>query len=585
MEEDELSSRSPSPYPSSIKATRRHARITGNDLADLDTAFPSNRLVYPSPSPASSSDSLKLSFTDLLKFPYPPTSYLSSSPHSSGMPITPGSDVDFTLPSPRFRPANPVMLNFSRESIDSDADSDSEWYHNEFSKLIETPYASPQLLPPSRPDSIFISTDDYSLPKRRSITDMVYPCRRNSKSRSIILPSYRPLPPLPQYPPPKALVNISRPPPRSTLPADCVVDLFVDDDERDVDSDSSSSFSFTMYDIDLGDRRLAEYTTRNGQSVPQSPRSTIKSRISFDLEMGQEIEVDLDDARFELDYQLPLPFSIPATPLDLEFDITKSFEGLGDSEHVFNEPKPPKPPYTPAAAKEFPRTPVKAAPPSAYTRDHLTDPTLSPFIFPPSPSPGLSPGLNREEKVLKSKWSSSTIGSVREEHARTKNKQGRTASSKLKLYFGGGSSTPPKTPSKHPKTPSSSTKSISQPSSPLSSTPPRKTKTHSPSLSPSPLPLRWPSTRGHKRKLSAQQSQHTSPTHRPSNSSDVIIIGYGQGAGGLKRRGSSATVSSEGAMSEASTSSSSSIGLRRKPIPIEMFLRNATCPPRYLKPI
>lgn len=573
MEEDELSSRSPSPYPSSIKATRRHARITGNDLADLDTAFPSNRPVYPSLSPASSSDSLKLSLRDLLKFPYPPTSYLSSSPHSPGMPITPDSDVDFTLPSPCFRPANPVMLNFSRESIDLDADSDSEWYHNEFSKLIETPYTSP--LPPSRPDSIFISTDDFSLAKCRSITsDMVYP---RSKSRSIILPSYRPLPPLPQHPPPRALLNISRPPPRSTLPADCVVDLFADGDDRDADSDSSSLFSFTMYDIDLGDRRLVDYTSPNSQSTPQSP---VKSRISFDLELGQEIEVDLDDARFELDYQLPLPFSIPATPLDLEFDITKSFERLGDSERVFNEPKPP---YTPCASgKEFPRTPVKAATLPAHARDH----TISPFVFPTSSSPGLSPGLNREERVLKSKWSSSTIGSVREEHARTKTKPGRTASSKLKLYFGGGSSTPPKTPSKHSKTPSSSTKSFSQPSSPLSSTPSRKTKTHSPSLSPSPLPLRWPSTRGHKRKPSAsQQTQHTSPTHRPTNSSDLIIIGYGQGARGLKRRGSSATVSSEGAMSETSNSSSSSIGMRRKPIPIEMFLRNATCPPRYLNPV
>ena len=57
------------------------------------------------------------------------------------------------------------------------------------------------------------------------------------------------------------------------------------------------------------------------------------------------------------------------------------------------------------------------------------------------------------------------------------------------------------------------------------------------------------------------------------NNSDVIVIGYGANGTGLKRRGSTATVSDVG--SEDSTSSSSSTGLRRKPIPIEMFMRNA----------
>jgi len=59
--------------------------------------------------------------------------------------------------------------------------------------------------------------------------------------------------------------------------------------------------------------------------------------------------------------------------------------------------------------------------------------------------------------------------------------------------------------------------------------------------------------------------------------SDVMAMGYGYAQvprqQGLKRRGSTQTVSDAG--SEESTSSSGSNGLRRKPIPVEMFLRSA----------
>ena len=62
--------------------------------------------------------------------------------------------------------------------------------------------------------------------------------------------------------------------------------------------------------------------------------------------------------------------------------------------------------------------------------------------------------------------------------------------------------------------------------------------------------------------------------HASKSSSDVLVIGYGGHGGGLKRRGSDATVCSEGCRSDVSASSTSSTRLRRKPIPIEMFLRN-----------
>ena len=46
---------------------------------------------------------------------------------------------------------------------------------------------------------------------------------------------------------------------------------------------------------------------------------------SFKL-FGQELE--LDDATFELDYQLRLPLSLPGTPLELETDIVMGLEKL-----------------------------------------------------------------------------------------------------------------------------------------------------------------------------------------------------------------------------------------------------------------
>jgi hypothetical protein len=64
-------------------------------------------------------------------------------------------------------------------------------------------------------------------------------------------------------------------------------------------------------------------------------------------------------------------------------------------------------------------------------------------------------------------------------------------------------------------------------------------------------------------------------SHPGANSkpADVVIAGQGQ-TQGVRRRGSvSASVSDAG--SEDSVSSSGSAGLRRKPIPVEMFLRSA----------
>jgi len=162
-----------------------------------------------------------------------------------------------------------------------------------------------------------------------------------------------------------------------------------------------------------------------------------------------------------------------------------------------------------------------------------------------------------EERVLKSKWSSSTLGSVHEEHGR----RHRSTSSKLRLYFShsssGGGNHSGKGASGHSK--NSPAKVPPTPTSPFGfKSPSRKTKPYSQTLSPS---------------SSRQPQTHKRGNSSSMNNSDVIVIGYGANGTGLKRRGSTATVSDVG--SEDSTSSSSSTGLRRKPIPIEMFMRNA----------
>ncbi|KAF9552377.1 hypothetical protein CPC08DRAFT_293035 [Agrocybe pediades] len=75
--------------------------------------------------------------------------------------------------------------------------------------------------------------------------------------------------------------------------------------------------------------------------------------------------------------------------------------------------------------------PARKSAPAPLAFDDVFSPSASAFSFspPPSaapssissfsyPSPASSPALFNEERVLKSKWSSSTLGSVREEHER-----------------------------------------------------------------------------------------------------------------------------------------------------------------------
>jgi len=416
-----------------------------------------------------------------------------------------------------------------------------------------------------------ITADAITLPSRRRVSKSLPPtptlAYRDSlesftgpaspSKRSSRVPKFSPppVPPIPVHLRPESISSITscsktlpttarRPPPRSSIPADCDFEL----DIEDRGDDASSEFSFSMYDIDLGERE--------GETF-QSPVSSY-SQSSFNDDEG----LSAQEITFDLDYSMMLPLSLPASPFDLEADFAMGLEKLRteDTEveqpsSALDEPKEEVPEQI--APEQIAEVPQSAPHPQELV-DDIFSPVSSAFSFSPAPSiqfhscpsPSPSPALkhkvyNDDEKVLKSRWSTSTLGSVREEHER------RGASSKLRLYFGGQS------PAKSKRTSSSAAKKVPPtPTSPFGGfISPRKS---SRGYTPSP-PGTSPSRNGHGR------------GHSRGNS-DVMVIGYGGGGVGVRRRGSVTTVSDAG--SEESASSTSSSGLRRKPIPVEMFLRS-----------
>ncbi|KAF9486198.1 hypothetical protein BDN70DRAFT_916420 [Pholiota conissans] len=624
LEEDEsrLSSRSPSPMPSyqastsaggsplGLKARRRLANMSDiriarqimmqddNDLSPLQGDLLTSPRVAPKPpTPETSPDSFKLAFDDVApRFPSPPsplgffdpgspTSSMSSSPRSrsGAMPLTPStSDDESSFINPYHVEIQPLVITkhsqrptspFREISIieqtmketnsmssiyDSDCDSDSEWYGREFSKTITLRSPLPPSFPHeriSRPDSIISISPTPSSKRRLSkalpsipsrVAGQVDPApsyKRSSKRRSVI-PNYPPPPP-PVVQRPESissaksivdfpLISVKTPPqmlhrplPRSSVPADFIF-------ESDVD-ESSSAFSFSIYEVDLGD----EQSESSGSAYSQP---------SFvDAFAAQEVTFDLDGG-------MMLPVSLPTTPLDIDIDAELKEENEDEMEFVFDEfdevsPAQSTPPHPRLASPEVPNTVLSPTPESSF---FPPSPSLSYYHSSASgsPPPSSSPKhhVYMEEHVLKSKWSTSTLASVREEHER------RGASSKLRLYFGGQNSK---------RGSSQSTKKSAVPQTP--------TSPFGGLMSP-----RKSSRGGFAAAMTAQARQaaaspYRGPGHARGNS-DSPVLGYGAPVG-VRRRGSVATVSDAG--SEESSSSTSSSGLRRKPIPVEMFLRSA----------
>ncbi|KAF8067679.1 hypothetical protein FPV67DRAFT_1607633 [Lyophyllum atratum] len=600
-----------------VKSKRRHANLSVSDIRlartalvhdDSDFAQQNPGLLSAprpaprppicfTPSPEPSPDPFSLKFSDVsLRFPHPPiptpssasfdhyrtgsesptpsmSSSSSTSPESrsAGLPTTPSSSDDefssyYSSPLPSFNPRrvsikplvitkhNPSTIpgdsicSISSSALEpsksldehSDAEeSDSEWYNREFSNILTL--CSP--LPPnftqnSRPDSICVSqispssetpTQTSSTPSQKFPSlqlDPAFPRRRRSR---VSIPNYPP-PPVPTLPehlrsPPSTPAKTSiprsntltvtppplrRPPPRSSIPADCILV-----DETFTFSDDGASFSFSLYDSSpttstpFADSPKSCYSQQSFQSPYPSPfpSSFPSTPTSFPSSAEEEFDFLVEDIEFEgdLDSSMMLPLSLPTSPIDLEADIATGLEEL------------------------------RSAPRSQYQRMGISDARAT--TTSPAPAlPALSAGDDSRE--LRSRWSSSTLGSIREEHAR-RSGLGLAASAKLRAYFGSPS---PKTKATSPSSRRSGS-SVSGMGSVVPTTP----------LSPTSPAKRF----GHARR-----------------ESDVAAIGYGSPSQGLRRSGS-VTPSVSDAGSDESSSSSGSSGLRRKPIPVEMFLRSA----------
>ncbi|KAJ7582758.1 hypothetical protein C8J56DRAFT_1055794 [Mycena floridula] len=559
-EEEEQSS--PRPSTSSLRSdspmpTKRRQNLTGSDIRltkdntcqdEVDLSFP-----RPAPKPPAtpSPTGLTLNFTDVaFHFPHPPARFGSQSPTpslspsssspgswSAGLPVTPNSSDDETFqdfsPKPFKRATiKPLVVNKNNNVLkselslssgsgddESDIESDSEWYSREFGKIL-TPlrpsFSSNE--PSARPESLlpFDNLPPSPTPKARSgrplpftpLSSLVsgypsaqldpgFPRRLNRDS----IVNRAPPPPVPEIPthfrslskeklrPPPLPLSESlptRPPPRSSVPAD--FGFFPDEAEEyeiipaidvpvDVDEDETGGL-LTYY------------------SQPHSALPVLESPASVYSQVTQVSPTSLMG-----DYYL----DVPRSPLDLEKDIESGLQQLRfQSDTTEAEP-------TPAASCSS---------------------ASSTYSFPSETDAGDS---SSNARVLRSRWSSSTLSSIREEN--------RSSSiGKLRGYFG----------------------------SKKSSSPRGRTSIAFSSLSPSPSEKRFRSPVSPVTPMSPFTSKrHRSVSRRDS---DVMVVGYGAS---VKRRGSTSTTSSSsgGTSIAESDDSSASSGLRRKPIPVEMFLR------------
>ncbi|KIK70514.1 hypothetical protein GYMLUDRAFT_234971 [Collybiopsis luxurians FD-317 M1] len=639
-----------------------------------------------SASPASSPDSFQLTFTEeSFRFPHPPLPTPSSSDlhfgvqspisspssDSSALPLTPtSSDDEFQLPAaliPRrasIRPltivkngALPSMFSHSPSELsdeessvsdmESEPESDSEWYSRELSQIVTLRSAFPPNFPKTvrsdsaRPESMIGSVHTGSLSPASSASsnfpspqlDPAYPRRRYP------IPTRSPPPPprdslvpspvdleddvflvRPENPEPRR-----RPPPRMSIPAD--FGFFPEDGDASEEEDDDDDNVLTYYI----EAEASTPSTSSGSFYSQ-PSHIERFSIS-DLEEGElQFEVDTD-----LDRPIMLPLSLPNTPIDLEADIA---HGLAELQMRRREAGVPidEIPTRPTSSLSLSRTPsrrrmrrnVTVSVPIAIdwnlseeeeiaadeareeaaaqdqTRQFLSAPaievkeTKEEVVVSEEPAQDslyeeYELPLEDDSPVLRSRWSSSTLSSIQQEQ------QGRGwRSSKLRLYFGGSkkrsnsvssgllSPTTPSTPSKPkldlkqktrnkkrtvvvmgPPSSASGSSGWSYGSSPVK--PPS-------SPNPTSAPVAGPMSPY----FDYSSRSPAAKRHRPRTSDEVMVIGYGHqpSGAGVRRRGSTSTCCSSAAGSGASDassirsgSSSASSGLRRKPIPVEMFLR------------
>ncbi|KAG6811690.1 hypothetical protein H0H92_006251 [Tricholoma furcatifolium] len=353
--------------------------------------FPGGALKFPHPPISVPSP---LSFHGYRACSQSPTPSLSSSSSASpatsstGLPTTPTSSDDefpsyYYSPTPAVKPRRitikPLVINKHNPPVaqpecipppsgpslpstffdDTECESDSEWYSREFSQVLTLCSPTPSNASLRvRPDSVCITenlTSESSLvsalsPSREGFTSAeLDPFLSPRRSSRFSAPNYPP-PPIPNSPkcaafpsPTKAsrprsrfhpvTPSPQRPPPRSSIPADCVLV----DDNFTFSDDAASAFSLSLYD----DAPLSSTRTDSPQSVrseqsfqlprphasPSTPHSAFPTSV--------EDEFDFEDIQFDVEVERPmiLPLDIPTSPLDIEADLASRFEQLRNEPH------------------------------------------------------------------------------------------------------------------------------------------------------------------------------------------------------------------------------------------------------------
>ncbi|KAF7761359.1 hypothetical protein Agabi119p4_9351 [Agaricus bisporus var. burnettii] len=628
--EEELYSMHFKAYTPTTRAQRRHAlnsipKELKTALEDIsEEAFPHKSLDFPPPllpTPSSPSKSPCES---------PPlmTSSLPSSPdsHNAALPLTPSSSVDeLPLPSPALKlkrrgAVKPLVFNkldrFSLPVESDSEDSDSEWYTREFSTLLSLNSPSqPMPLPAAHRDSIFVAPFDSPF---SSLPGSSLGLRHGKFSDANA--STPPVPP--KFRSAKCTKTLSitaprRPPPRMSIP-----------------DDACSAFSLSYYTDDILDAQPSPL----GTCSPVSARMAVREDLDDAVEFPGEFDI-------QVDHPMMLPFSLPGSPIDPEVDIMKGLEDLCMQEAsvlplspsmnlgvgfileeadygrgaglnseivtpriIFTSPPPSPtshefcsslPPSSPAAM------PSVSPPPRPRRCSTISD--LSSISFPPSPCIPLH-DLPAEESThdadfderkfgLKSKWSSSSISSLYEEHSFPSSKF--PSASKLKMYFQGqhkrNTNTSPLPGIVSPKSPRPSSSLMKGKRKWMKGT--KRGKGEDNVLEnevlvigynnlPSPITSFYSPFSPSASPRSSYEGTSISPVSSPRHSHDMRDMSLvpslshsSRHRGHIKSSSQDSTTSDSGSYSScasatSSSSSSNGTGLRRKPLLSEMFLRN-----------
>jgi len=506
VEEIESSTSSPAP---AIKSRRRHCNLSPSDIQiakdfigigeEDNTSDSEDRLLLVPPSssrlqknanlsPASSPDSFRLDFPDQsFEFPYPPVptpcslAFRVAHPYGTASSTLSSPDDDYVdIPSPKFNPRRAVIRPltiskrtsrvethnmppspFTSEESSSDSEADIEWYSNELAQIltISFPQSSNTTQQRARADSVLICHTPTTITHMSQPSGQATPAfTRRRQSR---ISTYAP-PSLP-----KSHRHISHLVPSSPS------------------SPPSTYLSFSSH------------------HPPSSFRPPPRSSVPADF--------DLDDGMFEVQS----PHSV--SPLDeADFELDTEYQSALDS---LARPLPPV--LEEASFANFSFSPPLSTK-NSWESFYVSEGPSSPLSQKQSPaSPTHVPRSTLQDHTLKSKWSSSTLGSIREEL------EPRRFSSRFRLF----SPTKKRASSKSsvPQTPSSAASFLPTPTS-------AKDRQH------------WQESLG--------------PRKTPNSAS--------RGAA-LRRQTSLSSIGSND--SDASTYSKESNGQRRRPNPLDMLVR------------